>query len=89
MLLDGRFRRFETLAGLDARTGTRGDALLAISVDGKEVELPGGGRLTNSGAPLPLKIDVSGAKELKIVVREGNGGIVQDQVNLADARLIP
>jgi NPCBM/NEW2 domain len=87
--LGGKFRRFESLAGLDAHSGLRGDAVLEITVDGKAIELPGGGRVTQSGGPITLKIDVTGAKQLTIAVRPGNGGIVQDHVNLADARLIP
>jgi hypothetical protein len=87
--LDGKYRRFETLAGLDAQTGIRGDAVLSIQLDGKEVELPSGGRLTNVAEPLPIKVDVTNAKRLTIMVRQGNGGIVQDHVNLAEARLVP
>jgi hypothetical protein len=87
--LEGKYRRFETLAGLDARTGMRGDAVLAVLVDGKERELPRGGRLLFSDGPLTLQLDVAGAKELKIAVRPGRGGTIHDHVNLADARLIP
>jgi NPCBM/NEW2 domain len=87
--LGGKYRRFESSAGLDARSGLRGDAILEITVDGKAIELPGGGRLTQSGGPVTLKVDINGAKELTIAVRPGNGGIVQDHVNLTDARLIP
>jgi hypothetical protein len=87
--LGGKFRRLEALAGLDARSGVRGDAILAILVDGKSIELPRAGRLTHSGGPLPIQIDLTGAKDLTIAVRKGNGGIVQDHVNLAEARLVP
>jgi NPCBM/NEW2 domain len=86
--LEGKYRRFESLAGLDARTGLRGDAVLAVSADGKSIELPGGGRLT-PGSPINLKVDVTGARQLTIAIYKGNGGIVQDHVNLAEARLIP
>lgn len=86
--LAGKYRRFEALVGLDARTGVRGEAVLAVLVDGKERELPGGGRLSLAGGPLPVDLDVSAAKELTVVVRRGNGGVVQDHVNLAEARLI-
>src|SRR5262249_38981428 len=87
--LGGKYRRLESLAGLDARSGLVGDAILEITVDGKAIELPGSGRLTQSGGPITLKVDIMGAKELTIAVRPGNGGIVQDHVNLTDARLIP
>jgi NPCBM/NEW2 domain len=87
--LGGRFRRFDTLAGLDARSGVRGDATLVVLTDGKERELPAGGRLTSAGGPLVVELDVTGVKELTIAVRRGNGGGVQDHVNLAEARFVP
>jgi hypothetical protein len=87
--LAGKYSRFEALAGLDARTGIRGEAILSIQVDGKEQALTGGGKLTFAGGPLAVSVDVKGAKALKITVRRGNGGHVQDQVNLAEARLVP
>ena len=87
--LGGKYGRFETLAGLDARIGTKGDAVLAVFVDGKEHEISRGGKLTFSDGPIAVNVDVKGGKELKIVVRRGNGGNVQDYVNLAEARLVP
>jgi NPCBM/NEW2 domain len=87
--LAGKYRRFEALAAMDAASGVRGDAVLAIMIDGKELPLPGGGRLTYAHGPLPLRIDVSGAKELTIVLRRGSAGNVQDHVDLAEARLVP
>jgi len=87
--LGGKFRRFESLVGLDAESGVRGDAILEITVDGKSIELPARGRLTQSGGAIALKVDVAGAKQLTIAVGPGNGGIVHDIVNLAVARLIP
>jgi hypothetical protein len=51
--------------------------------------LPRAGRLTPAAEALPLSVDVTGAKELSIVIRRGKGGGVQDRVNLAEARLVP
>jgi hypothetical protein len=87
--LAGKYKRFETLTGLDARSGMRGDAVIAITVDGKEQSLDGKGRLTFAGGPIAINLDVTGAKELKIAIRNGNGGNVQDHVDLAEARLVP
>lgn len=86
--LGGKYRRFEALAGLDARSGARGNATLVVRVDGKEESLPAGGRLTNGG-PVAVRIDVTGVKELAIEVRRGPGAHVQDHVDLAETRLIP
>jgi len=87
--LRGKYRRFEALAGLDARSGARGNAALIVRVDGKEQGLPAGGRLTDAGGPVAVRIDVTGAKELTIEIGRGAGGHVRDHVNLAEARLVP
>jgi hypothetical protein len=87
--LAGKYKRFEALAGLDAKSGIRGDAVIVVAVDGQEREPDGKGRLTFAGGPIAINLDVTGAKELKIAIRSGNGGNVQDHVNLAEARLIP
>jgi hypothetical protein len=83
--LGGKYRRFEATVGLDAATGQRGAADVTILVDGKPTKLDG---LTFAGGVKPLSVDVSKAKELVLVVDFGTGGDVQDDVNLADARLV-
>lgn len=87
--LDSKYRRFEAIVGVDALSGVRGDSILVVLVDGKEQPLPRGGRLTYALGPLALRIDISGAKELTIVLRRQSGGYVQDHVDLAEARLVP
>jgi len=86
--LNGKYRRFEALVGLDARSGVRGDAILVVLVDGKEQALPLSGKLTLAGGPIAVRVDLPQAKELTIVIKRGNGGIVQDHVNLVEARLV-
>jgi hypothetical protein len=86
--LDGRFRWFEALVGLDDRAGRRGRARLQIVVDGKEQILGPEKELTGKDAPLPVRIDVNKARELTLVVDFGSYGDVQAHVNWADARLI-
>ena len=57
-------------------------------VDGKE-QIPGPEKeLTGKDAPLPVRIDVSKARELTLVVDFGSYGDVQAHVNWGDARLI-
>lgn len=87
--LDGRYSRFEAIAGLDAVSGVKGDAMTSIFVDGKEIELPNKGKLALTGGPIPVSVDVKKAKELRMVVGHGQGGNVQDHVNFAEARLVP
>lgn len=86
--LSAKYRRLEMLAGLDTRDGARGQALLRVVCDDSTRELPQDGRLAVD-APVRLSLDISGVKQLKIEVRRGKGGIVQDCVNLAEARLLP
>jgi hypothetical protein len=84
--LDGKYKRFEALVGLDAHLGKHGSAEVSVRIDGKEQKI---GTLTPEGGPRPVGIDVSGAKELTLVVGWGAGGNVGDYVNWCDARLVP
>jgi hypothetical protein len=86
--LGGRYRRFETLVGLDERTGKRGRVRVAVLVDGKERSLDRGGELTLADGPVRVRLDLRGARTLTLVVRFGRFGDVQGHVNWADARLI-
>jgi hypothetical protein len=85
--LGGKYRRFESLVGLDPVTGRRGRAEVRVLVDGAEQPLP---RLKDlaSGEAMPVRLDVSGARELTLVIDFGPAGGVQADVNWADARLI-
>ena len=87
--LGGKYHRFEALVGLDARSGVRGDAILVVLVDGKEQVLPSAGRLTLAGGLIAVRVDLTQGKELTIVIKPGNGGTIQDHVNLVEARLVP
>jgi hypothetical protein len=83
--LEGKYRWFESMVGLDERQGQMGRVRLKVVVDGKErvSEL----RTLKDGS-LSLRLDVSGAKELILVVDFADFGDVQGFVNWADARLI-
>jgi hypothetical protein len=87
--LDGKYERFESTVGLDARLGKRGSAEIRVRVDGKEHRINDGKALTAEGRPFQVSIDVKGAKELALIVLRGDGGNVSDHVNWCDARLIP
>jgi hypothetical protein len=82
--LAGGFRRFEALVGLDA-----GSARLKVLLDGKEHDLTKDKDLTDKDAPMSVRLDVTGVKELKLVVDFGRGaGGPRGRLNWADARLI-
>lgn len=91
--LDGKYSRFEALAGLDERDGRLGRARLKVLVDGKERSLSGEPKedaslRTRHDGPLQIRLDMRGAKELTLVVEVADFGDVQAQVNWANARLI-
>lgn len=86
--LDGKYRRFETLVGLDARYGKSGSVQIHVTVDGKEQAIAGSKDLTAEKGPLAIRANLIGAKELNLTVSWGEGGNVGDHVNWADARLI-
>jgi hypothetical protein len=84
--LAGGYRRFEALVGVAARPG--GSARLQVLVDGKPRDLGWAKDLTERDAPLAIRLDVAGAKELTLIVDGGAGGHEQARVNWANARLI-
>jgi hypothetical protein len=86
--LAGGYKRFEAVVGLDDATGRDGSARIAVLVDGKPQKLGQEGDLTHRNGPLPVHIDVNGAKQLTLAVDFGDRGDVQADVNWVDARLI-
>lgn len=87
--LDGKYSRFESAAGLDARLGRRGSVRVRALMDGKEFAVNDGKALTAASAPAAVRLDVTGVRELTLVVLWGDGGHVGDHVNWCDARLLP
>lgn len=84
--LGGTYRRFEASVGLDPDRG-RGPVVVRVRVDGKEVAVPGLADLAN-GKAVPVRVDVSKAKELTLEVDFGPGGGVRGDVSWGDARLV-
>lgn len=83
--LDGRFDRFVATIGIDDQTDGRGDCLFKVEVDG-QVRL--NQRMTGSDEPRDIRIDVSGASRLRLMVEAGEDHDLADHANWADARLI-
>lgn len=88
--LDGKYRHFEAVVGLDAKDGREGVVRVRILVDGKPRDFGWDKDLTFRDGPRSIRIDIKGAKELTLVVERGGGGLAEKQgcVNWADARLI-
>jgi hypothetical protein len=85
--LEGKYRRFEALVGLDSRLGREGGVKLEVLGDGKPMTLESP-ELTGNGMARSLVVDVSGVKELTLTVQPGRRGAVQGHVNWADAWLV-
>ena len=84
--LDGQYREFTAQCGLDDAAGLMGDVSASIVVDGEvkweERHMRGGTQ------PRAVRIDVSGARTLKLRVDFGGNGDVRDRFDWADAALI-
>jgi hypothetical protein len=86
--LAGKYDWFETVVGLDERTGRQGRVRLQVLVDGKAQDLGWDQELSAVDRPLTLRIDVRKARELTLAVEFGRRGDVEAHVNWADVRLI-
>ena len=85
--LAGRYTGLESELGLDDTTGGRGSVVFRILADGKTIYQSQpicGGR-----PPQPIRLNISGARELEFVVDYGPRGDEMDRANWLDARLIP
>lgn len=85
--LDGKYRRFHAVLGIDDDTGGKGSAVFEVLVDGKRAyksEV-----LTGTSAPVVLdRLDVSGGKLLTLRVDYATLGDIQDHANWCDAMVV-
>jgi hypothetical protein len=85
-LLEPGWKRFRAELGIDDSTEGRGSVDFRVFVDKKQVfisePIRGGGR------PVPLSIDLAGAKRLDLVVDYGEQGDVMDHADWLEARLV-
>jgi hypothetical protein len=82
--LDGKYRLFQAWAGPD--TATNGSMGFAVIVDGqKRWE---SGRMVRGDAPKRVEVDLTNAKELRLVVDDGGDNIMGDHADWAEARLL-
>jgi hypothetical protein len=82
--LEGGFKRFQATLGLDAASMGLGAVKVEIEVDGKKVKEAS---LKGTDAPLPIDLDVNGARELRLFVTWAGYG-QSDFVDWGSARLI-
>ena len=84
--LDGRYRRFQALVGLDDRAGPLGGVAFRVLVDRKEAfASPSLGARDH---PRAVDVDVTGARFLILLTEFGERGEVRDFADWAEARLI-
>lgn len=85
--LDGKYRRFEALAGLDSRAGRLGKARIRAWADDKPLPLKNDGFL-QAGGSVPVHVDVRGVRRLTLGVEAADRGNVQALVNWVNAMLV-
>jgi len=84
--LKGQYRRFVTLGGLDDSSGPYADVSVAILVDGRvrfEQSHVRRGKLLG-----PVRLDVTQAKRIELIVDFGDNGDIQDRFNWVEPALI-
>ena len=84
--LDGSFRRFLTDVGIDEEVGEKGDVDVAVLVDGQvRFERKG---VTGRDDPIPVAVDVAGAKRLTLRVDFGRDFDICDHADWANPHLL-
>lgn len=84
--LDKRYKYFECEVGVQKQNGSNtGSVVFQIMVDGEKRWDSGIRRELDP--PLPVKIDLNNARELRLIVNNANDGITCDCANWADAKL--
>lgn len=85
--LDGQYRSFETIAGVDDQVAFNLDreVLLVVTADGEEVLRH---TFQTRDDPLPISIPVDGVRTLSILVDYADNNSQCDWLDLADAKLI-
>jgi hypothetical protein len=84
--LDGQYRRFEAVVGIDDETSGQGSVIFRVLLDGQPAweSQP----VTGQVAAQRVQLDVAGARRIALVVDFGALGDVQDHADWAEARLI-
>lgn len=82
----GGYELFLAALGIHTGTGGRGDCVVSVLADGKEVYSQ---RVTGRDQqPHQIRLDIRGVRRLTIAVEPGNDLDLADHVNWCDARLI-
>jgi hypothetical protein len=82
--LDGKFKEFKAVLGVDDMVGGDSHAVVKVEGDGRELFA---GTITRKDKPRPLSLDVKGVKHLRLVVGSRGLFTLGDHVNFADAKV--
>lgn len=85
ILLDGKYSLFQSEAGAQYQNGSPASVVFRVVVDGKkkfESKV-----LTESDDPVPVKVSLVGAHELRLEIKDGGDGIICDLGNWLNARI--
>ena len=81
------FKKFTSYVGLDREVlGYRGEARFKVFVDGKERF--DSGVMKSAARAKEIDLDVRGAKEMTLVILDGDGAIKYDHGTFGDAKFI-
>jgi hypothetical protein len=89
--LDGEYRAFQSELAIDDSTGGRGSVICRMFIDdgsGKWQLKYESSAIRGGDQPVPVEIDLAGAKRISLLVDFADRGDEQDHVNWLDARLI-
>ncbi len=84
--LDGNYTRFSSVIGVDDEVGSRGTVRFEVYVDGVLRYLSP--VMTGDSRPIAIKVDLTGARSMQIMVSSAGDGTSRDHGDWADARLI-
>jgi NPCBM/NEW2 domain len=84
--LNGLYKRFDADVALDDQVGTGGSAAVRVFVDGQERYKSD--PIRGGAAPVPVSVDVTGGKQLSLIVDFADRGDELDRVNWLNARLV-
>ena len=84
--LDGQYTSFRTLVGVQWQGGSRGSVVFQISVDGRMAFECG--PMSDSDPPKEVEVSLAGARQLRLIAKDGGDGIGCDMANWAEARLV-
>lgn len=84
--LNGLYKRFDADVALDDQVGSGGSAAVRVFVDGEERFKSD--PIRGGAPPVPVSVDVTGGKQLSLIVDFAERGDELDRVNWLNARLV-